>query len=61
MENPYKEKIDLLVSGEITELIVEKEDFLLFREVWLTHPEKNNIIGEAGLCGKVVYRKTQSR
>ena len=59
MENPYEEKIEQLVTGEITELIVEKEDFLLFREVWLTHPEKNNIIGEAGLSGKVIYRKSQ--
>ena len=59
MDNPYVEKIALLLSGDLAELLVEKEDFLLFREVWLTHPEKSSLIGEAGLGGTVVYRKSK--
>lgn len=59
MENPYIEKIELLLKEEEKEILVEKQDFLLFREVWLNHPEKNRIVGEAGLGGKVVYRKIQ--
>lgn len=57
MENNYTEKINLLVSGELEELVVEKKDFFEFREAWLIHPEKNSIKGEAGLGGKVTYRK----
>ena len=59
MENPYVEKIEALLNGEIKELVVEKENFFEFREVWLTHPEKKRLVGEAGLGGKVVYRKSE--
>ena len=55
-ENPYIEKIESLVTGAVDELLVEKEDFFLFREVWLNHPKKSQIVGEASLGGKVTYR-----
>lgn len=57
MGNPYVEKINLLISGELEELVIEKPDFFEFREAWLAHPEKNKLKGEAGLGGKVIYRK----
>ena len=57
MENPYNEKIDLLISNEISELVIEKDEFLIFRNAWLNHSEKNNIKGEAGLGGKVKKKK----
>jgi len=41
----------------IEELLVERADFFLFREIWLNHPQKNQIVGEAGLGGRVIYRK----
>lgn len=56
-ENPYIEKVAALLAGDLKEIVVEKEDFFLFREVWINHPEKNEIIGEASLGGRVVYRK----
>lgn len=57
MVQTFEEKIDALVAGEIEELLIEKDIFFEFREAWLNHPEKNKIYGEAGLGGKVVYRK----
>ncbi len=54
--NPYSEKLEKLQKNEITELIVERVDFLLFREAWLEHPEKMNFVGEAGLNGRIIYR-----
>lgn len=59
MEKSYEEQINALVTGELEELVVEKENFFEFREAWLTHPEKNSLVGEAGLGGKVVYRKSE--
>lgn len=59
MENPFEAKIKELLNGEISEIVVEKPDFFQFREVWLTHPNKDKIVGEAGLGGKVIYRKEE--
>ncbi|MGO3732017.1 MAG: hypothetical protein ACTJHC_02455 [Vagococcus sp.] len=53
----FVQRIDSLVIGEIAELVVEKDQFFSFREAWLTHPDKESIEGEAGLGGRVVYRK----
>ncbi|MBO0475856.1 hypothetical protein DOK76_02160 [Vagococcus sp. DIV0080] len=55
--NSYTEKIESLLSEEITELVVEKDEFYQFREAWVAHPKKNMIVGEASLGGKVIYRK----
>lgn len=53
----FAEKIAELLAGTITELVVEKEDFFEFRAVWLVHPNRESIVGEAGLGGKIVYRQ----
>lgn len=55
-ENPYKLKIDQLIAGEMTELIVSKEEFMLFRDAYLAHSERKKIIGEARLGGEVRYQ-----
>lgn len=59
MGNPFEEKIAQLLSGECSELVVEKDDFFTFREAWLAHPERKKIIGEAHLGGKVIYRREE--
>ncbi|MGX7025102.1 hypothetical protein [Vagococcus hydrophili] len=56
-ENKYTSEIEKLLTGEIEEINVEKEDFFLFRDVWVKHPEKDQIVGEAILGGRVIYRK----
>ena len=36
--------------------IIEKVDFMDFREALLKHSEKKKIVGQAGLNGRVIYR-----
>ncbi|MBP1041477.1 hypothetical protein I6N95_10710 [Vagococcus sp. BWB3-3] len=54
--NPYEEQLKQLVLGDLQEVIVEQADFLVFREAWLAHPQRKEIVGEAGLNGRIVYR-----
>ena len=51
-----EKQVTELVDGQIQELLVKKEDFMTFRTIWLIHPRKDEIIGEAKLHGEVVYR-----
>lgn len=55
-ERDYNKLLTQLVAGEIDELVIEQPEFLLFRESWNTHPNRKEIVGEAGLEGKIVYR-----
>lgn len=50
-----KNQLNALVLGEKSELVISKEDFMVFLEVWNEHPEKNNIVGKAELGGKTIY------
>lgn len=54
--NPYEEQLKKLIAGDLQELMVEQEDFLVFREAWLAHPQRKEIVGEAGLNGRIIYR-----
>lgn len=54
--NPYEEQLKQLIAGDFSEIIVEQADFLVFREAWLAHPQRKEIVGEAGLNGRIVYR-----
>lgn len=49
-------KIEQLLKEEISEIIIEKVDFMDFREALLKHSEKKKIVGQAGLNGRVIYR-----
>lgn len=55
-ENPYAQKLADLKAGTLTEIIVERADFLVFREAWKELPDKKDFVGEAGLEGKIIYR-----
>lgn len=55
-ENPYQEKLVALKEGKIAEIIVEAKDFPAFREVWKDMPDRMEIVGEAGLNGRIIYR-----
>ena len=57
-ENPFEEKIQQLKDGTISEIVVEKNEFNQFREVWKDLPDRTKIVGEAGLNGKIIYRFT---
>lgn len=55
-ENSFQEKIDALVAGELPEIIIEQPDFMAFREIWASHPQRKEIVGEAGLNGRIKYK-----
>ncbi len=45
-----------LLDGTIQELVVEQAEYFNFREAWLKLPNRNDVIGEAGLNGRIIYR-----
>lgn len=55
MNNPFEEKMAQLRNGEIEKIEVTREDFFLFREVWLKQEDRKYFRGIAGLNGSVVY------
>ncbi|MGM0212635.1 hypothetical protein [Enterococcus sp. AZ109] len=55
MNNPFDEKINQLRTGEIEKIEVSKEEFFLFREVWLKQEDRKYFRGIAGLNGSVTY------
>ena len=52
LQNQLKE----LIQGTIDSLMIEKKDFMTFREIWINHEEKESIIGEALHNGNIIYR-----
>lgn len=49
-------QLEKLIEGELTEMVIAKENFMQFREIWMNHIQKDHIIGEAKHNGEVVYR-----
>lgn len=55
-ENHYIGKIQALKEGEIEQIVVQREDFIQFRNAWLQAENRGEIVGEAGLNGQIIYR-----
>ena len=51
-----RESLNQLIQGEIDTLMIEKNDFMTFREIWFSHEEKESFVGEALHNGKIIYR-----
>ncbi|AEB29466.1 hypothetical protein CAR_c07720 [Carnobacterium sp. 17-4] len=49
-------KMDQLVQGQVDNITIEKNDFMTFREIWINHKKKEQIIGEALHNGNIIYR-----
>lgn len=47
--------LESLRTGEETEAVVHKDDFLLFRSILMRQPDKNNFVGRAKKGGVVTY------
>ncbi len=60
-ENPFVEKIASLKAGEISELIVEQNEFFQFRDAWISLPDRAEIVGEAGLNGRIIIVTKRGR
>ncbi|SDQ51547.1 hypothetical protein LHA31_03115 [Carnobacterium viridans] len=48
--------MDQLVQGQVDDIKIEKNDFMIFREIWINHEKKDQIIGEALHNGVIIYR-----
>ena len=53
--NDYKAMLNQLKNGEVTSLLIKKEEFLQFREHLLKDDKFKYIRGEAKQGGDVVY------
>lgn len=51
-----EKQLNALAEGSQEELLIEKKDYIVFLEVWNSHPEKKSFVGEALLGGNVIYR-----
>lgn len=56
IENHFEKDIHELMEGTRKEIIVEPNDFFLFREGWKNLPNREEIVGEASLNGRIIYR-----
>lgn len=54
MEN-YEKMIKQLENGEINRIIIQKEQFYLFREIIVKHPKFKHFRGEAKQGGTIIY------
>lgn len=55
MEN-YDQQLDKLKSGEIKEIYVERDNFMLFRVSWIKREDRKYFVGEAAHGGNITYR-----
>lgn len=55
-EKYFDQMLDDLREGRISEIIVEANEFSLFREHWKNLPDRMLFVGEAGLNGQITYR-----
>lgn len=52
----YKQELENVKNGIQEELVINREEFLNFREIWLKETDRMNFVGEASLNGQIIYR-----
>lgn len=52
----FQLELNELREGKQVALTVTREEFMTFREIWLIQTDRQLIVGEAGLNGKIIYR-----
>ena len=55
MQESYEEKLNLLQNGDIKNIVIEKNEFLAFREVLVLREDFKHFSGTAKQGGQVVY------
>ncbi|MFJ7825141.1 abortive phage infection protein [Psychrobacillus sp. NPDC096623] len=55
MQESYEVKLNMLQSGEINEIVIEKNDFIALREVLVQREDFKHFSGNAKQGGQVVY------
>lgn len=53
--NSFEQQIEDLRSGKIDEIQVNRDNFFLWREVWIKQEDKKYFKGIAGHKGKITY------
>lgn len=57
----YAASLEALRLGQMTELVIEAQDFPAFFNVWRDYPYQNAIVGQAGRGGVVTYRAAKEQ
>ena len=55
MHESYEEKLNMLKNRDIKEIVIEKNEFLAFREVLVLREDFKHFSGNAKQGGQVVY------
>ncbi|MCK1996355.1 abortive phage infection protein [Psychrobacillus psychrodurans] len=55
MQESYEEKLNMLQNGDIQNIVVEKNEFIAFREVLVHREDFKHFSGNAEQGGRVVY------
>jgi len=55
MQESYEERLNMLLKGDIKEIVIDKNEFIAFREVLVLREDFKHFSGNAKQGGQVVY------
>ena len=55
MQQSYEEKLNMLQNGDIQDIVIEKNEFIAFREVLVQREDFKHFSGNAKQGGQIVY------
>ena len=55
MQESYEERLNMLQNGDIEEIVIDKNEFIAFREVLVLREDFKHFSGNAKQGGQVVY------
>ncbi|WP_277586379.1 abortive phage infection protein [Psychrobacillus antarcticus] len=55
MQQSFEEKLNMLKNGDIKDVVIEKNDFIDFREVLVQREDFKHFSGNAKQGGQIVY------
>ncbi|WP_125606144.1 hypothetical protein [Lapidilactobacillus bayanensis] len=60
MTEKYQQDLADLLSGQVSEVVVQASDFNEFVKVWEQLPQRKEIVGNAQRNGTVIYHLSES-
>ena len=55
MQESYEERLNMLQNGDIEEIVIDKNEFIAFREVLVLRKDFKHFAGSAKQGGQVIY------
>ncbi|MEK3978277.1 abortive phage infection protein [Psychrobacillus sp. FSL K6-2836] len=55
MQESYEERLNMLQNGDIKDIVIEKNEFIAFREVLVLREDFKHFSGNAKQGGQIVY------